>query len=317
MTPEVITLFVLNGFFLLFASLAFVIASKVSLFYEKNSTTSQQYMLEKQSYLAMTVTKYLFAIKIPLFLFFIFSLEKIALILPGAMCATGVVNATVYGPYLLILKLLNLFLFAFWLVINAKDMKDEHLPYTPFKYKLLLPFFILLLIEIILEITMFLSIKIDSIVDCCGVVFSSSDGSYMASLLSSPFRVQASFLILSYLSLVLSYFRQDSKLYAIASFLFLSIALITLIGSFGTYIYELPTHHCPFCLLAQEYHYIGYLLYTLLFLGTFFGILVSIIETVRVEKRKYMQISLLFISSYVFLVCGYVLIYYAKHGVLL
>jgi hypothetical protein len=33
------------------------------------------------------------------------------------------------------------------------------------------------------------------------------------------------------------------------------------------YIYELPTHHCPFCILQKEYGYVGYVLYIALFGG--------------------------------------------------
>jgi hypothetical protein len=29
----------------------------------------------------------------------------------------------------------------------------------------------------------------------------------------------------------------------------------------SVYFYELPTHHCPFCILHPEYGYVGYLLY--------------------------------------------------------
>jgi hypothetical protein len=32
------------------------------------------------------------------------------------------------------------------------------------------------------------------------------------------------------------------------------------------YFYDLPSHHCPFCILQKEYRYVGYLLY-----GTILG----------------------------------------------
>ena len=38
------------------------------------------------------------------------------------------------------------------------------------------------------------------------------------------------------------------------------------------YIYELPTHACPFCLLQKDYHYIGYPLYLTLLGGAITGI---------------------------------------------
>ncbi len=39
----------------------------------------------------------------------------------------------------------------------------------------------------------------------------------------------------------------------------------------SVYFYELPTHHCPFCILQKEYGYIGYPLYLTLLGGTILG----------------------------------------------
>ena len=38
------------------------------------------------------------------------------------------------------------------------------------------------------------------------------------------------------------------------------------------YIYEHPHHHCPFCILKPEYHYLGYALYVPLFAATAAGL---------------------------------------------
>lgn len=37
------------------------------------------------------------------------------------------------------------------------------------------------------------------------------------------------------------------------------------------YFYELPTHHCPFCILQKEYGYVGYILYAALLAGGISG----------------------------------------------
>ena len=49
------------------------------------------------------------------------------------------------------------------------------------------------------------------------------------------------------------------------------ISLLAIVSAISLYIYELPTHHCPFCIIMQDYHYIGYLLYLLLFGGVVTG----------------------------------------------
>ena len=81
LTPEVLTLLILNIIFAVFAIVAFVLSVKIFLNFDINSTSKSQYMLEKQSYLSATIIKYIFAIKVPLFLFFIFTLDKISNVL--------------------------------------------------------------------------------------------------------------------------------------------------------------------------------------------------------------------------------------------
>jgi hypothetical protein len=44
------------------------------------------------------------------------------------------------------------------------------------------------------------------------------------------------------------------------------------------YIYEIPTHHCPFCILKKEYHFIGYPLYAVLLGGAVSGIGAGVIQ---------------------------------------
>jgi hypothetical protein len=77
LSPEVLTIEILDTLFLIFGTLSFILAFKISLRWDIDSTTQSQYILEKQSFLSATIIKYIFAIKLPLFLFFIFTLDKI------------------------------------------------------------------------------------------------------------------------------------------------------------------------------------------------------------------------------------------------
>ena len=53
-------------------------------------------------------------------------------------------------------------------------------------------------------------------------------------------------------------------LFATASACHFLLSIHALIAFISLYVYELPTHHCPFCLLHREYGGIGYPLYLLL-----------------------------------------------------
>jgi hypothetical protein len=278
-----------------------------------DSTSELQYKLEKESFLASTIIKYIFTIKVPLFLFFIFALDKISNVITGAMCAAGVVDATNSGAYLIILKIINLYLFAHWLKLHNQDMTDKNQPYTKLKFGLFIGLFFLFMVEIVLEFIMFSSIEIDKMVSCCGSIYSSSSTSAISTLFTLDTSLLLSIFYGNYLLIVLFYFLKNRYIFTTLNIIFIPVSLISLILFFGTYIYELPSHHCPFCYLQSDYYYVGYLIYFLLFMGTFYGLVVSFVKE---TKASYIA-SLLFNSLYVILLSLYIVAYYIKNGVLL
>jgi len=315
LTPEVLTINILNLLFLIFASIAFYYSVKIVLKYDFNATTTLQYNLEKQSYLVAIIIKFIFYIKVLLFIFFIFTLDNISNILPGAMCGAGVVNATEYGNYLLILKIINLYIFAYWLVLNSEDMKSEKQIYLKLKFKVYIFAYFLLMLEIGLESMMFFSIDTKSVVDCCGSIFSTTDGTYMAQLLNIDPAILLSSFYAVFAFIIIAYILKNRYLFSLMNLLFAIVALVSLIAFFGTYIYELPTHHCPFCLLQKDYNYVGYFLYIFLFIGTFYGIVLGLITFNKEDENVKYKISLLFTTLYMFFVSYYPLSYYIKNGV--
>ena len=315
LAPEVLTLLILNSIFLLLATVAFILSVQIFLKWDTNATTQTQYTLEKQSFLAATIIKYIFAIKLPLFLFFVFTLDKISTLLTGAMCAAGVVDATEYGTYLLILKLLNLYLFGFWLTLHYLDINSPNLPYSKIKFEFFIIAFLFLLVEIVLEGIMFSAIDIDKMVSCCGTLYSSASTSVMGDILNINTPLLLGLFYANFLLMILFYKLKIKYLFAITNITFIVIALISLISFFGTYIYELPTHHCPFCFLQSDYYYVGYLIYTALFIGTFYGIRSGIMEIIGEEKNSSYKVSLIFNTIYMLVVTAYPLVYFVLNGV--
>ncbi|HIO90910.1 MAG TPA: hypothetical protein EYG69_03975 [Campylobacterales bacterium] len=311
LSPEVLTLQLLNILFLIFGGVALWLSVNIYLKWDINSTNPLQYKLEKQSFLASTIIKYLFAIKLPLFLFFIFTLDKISTLLTGAMCGAGVVDATSYGTPLITLKILNIYLFGLWLSLHFVDIKQITLPKTKLKFGLFIVLFSLLLLEIVVEYLMFNSIEIDKMVSCCGTLFSTSATSTMSNIFAIDSSILLSIFYGNFILLVLFYKIKPKYLFGLFNLLFIIISLLTLITFFSTYIYELPTHHCPFCILQKDYYYVGYLLYTTLFIGTFYGIKSEFIES----NQKDYKISLIFNFFYIVIVSLYVVIYYLKNDV--
>ncbi len=315
LTPEVLAIFILDIIFVFFATIAFVLSVKIFVGWDINSVNQKQYILEKQSFLTATIIKYIFSIKVPLFLFFIFTLDKISNVITGAMCAAGVVDATAYGTYLFVLKIINLYLFGYWLVLHNEDIKHENQPFTKLKFSVFIVAFFIFIAEVVLEWLMFLAIDVDKMVSCCGTLYSSASTSAMASIFDIDTATLLTLFYGNFLLITIFYFLKKKYFFAMANISFIVISLISLIVFFGTYIYELPTHHCPFCFLQSDYYFVGYLIYTTLFIGTFHGVMIGFIEKSQEDITKDYKISLMFNLFYVILLSLYPIVFYVKNGV--
>jgi hypothetical protein len=310
LTPNIITNLLLESVFLFLSLIAFFISIKIIKNWDMQRNDTIQFNLQKKSYLFSLIVKYILTFKILLLLFFVYTLDDLSNIINGAMCGVGVLDASSYGIYLMLLKIIDVYLFSFWLVVNRYDFNHPYMPYMKQKALFFIFIFFILIAEYILEVLYFLDINPQEVVNCCGVIFSASKTTILSSFLSlEAYKIYTSFYVVVLL-LVLSYYFKQRYLYAIFSALFVVIALLSLIGYFGTYIYELPTHHCPFCLLQKDYNFIGYILYAVLFVATFNGMVLALFE----DKKRF-KISVIFVLIYTALVSFYPLFYFYKNSV--
>lgn len=316
LTPEIIAILMLDGLFLFFSSIAFVLSLKLYWYWDRDATSLLQYRLEKESYLVGLIIKYIFMLKVPLFLFFIYTCDTLSGIITGAMCAAGVVNSVDFGLFLLLFKLLNLYLFGFWLLLHVRDVESELQPYIRQKSLFFGIAFFFFVAEIVLEILFFTSLNISKIVSCCGTLFSASTQSSLSFLFLMENWMIVSLFYTSFVLMLVGFMVKNSAVYLFSNLLFLFFAIVSLILFFSTYVYELPTHHCPFCLLQSDYYGVGYFLYATLFLGTFYGICGVVISTLtKGFILRAMRLSIFFNSVYVLIVSAYVVVYFLKNGV--
>ena len=282
-----------------------------------DSTEPLQYKLEKKNYLVATILFFVILIKIVLFIFFISSLDGLSNIVPGAMCAAGIIGANEYGNILLFLKIFLIFIFGIWLIIDKLDLVAKNYPYVKIKYTIFLFLFVILSIEYTLDILYFSNISLETPVLCCSIVFGTSEA-----INGLPFGLNTNLLlILFYLFFILiitNNLAKNTLLSFISNFIFLFVGYFSLTYFFGTYIYELPTHKCPFCMLQAEYNYIGYILWSSLSLGVFFGIVPFIVQlTTKKLLPIFHTFSIVFNTIFVLLCTYFVGSYYIKNGVFL
>jgi len=246
------------------------------------SGSELQLILERKTYLISTLLAYLFGFQLLSLFLYIFTVDQLNTFFVGAMCAAGSLYVNDFGYPALVLKMINFLLAGLWLILNYADNQAYDYPLIKKKYSLLLILAPLIFIEMILQANYFLRLKPDIITSCCGTLFSaegSSLNSVIAVLPSIPMK------IVFYLSMILTivlgvYYYLKGK----GGYLFSSLSVITFLASIlsifsfiSVYYYELPTHHCPFCILQGEYGYIGYPLYLALLGGTISGMGVGVL----------------------------------------
>ncbi len=282
-----------------------------------SATTPQQYRLEKRSYLVVLIIAFTFSLKIILLPYFAHMLDSLSELLPGAMCAAGVINANDYGNAALLLKIGVLFMAAIWLLLNRMDLQAVDYPYFRLKLVIFLVIVLLILFENTLELLYLTHISTEKPVACCSVIFGAQGVQNPLPFGLSTMQLLGLYYLTYLLGLVSAWFRMHLFSFA-AHALLLYLGAYALIYFFGTYIYELPTHLCPYCMLQSEYYHIGYLLWGSLFAGTFFGMAVPTLGvlTQHYDNKMY-RYAMLFSTLFMLICSGYVLRYYLTNGVLL
>lgn len=296
---------------------AFVVSLKVLLKWDFESFTPFQFALERQAYLVSTIILFVFMMKFVLVVYFIFSIDALSLLLPGAMCGAGVIKANVYGSYLLIFKLIILFLLTLWLYLHFYDIHTKNHKWFKQKSWLFSFIFVFITLELGLDFSYFSNIDTHLPVSCCSALFGQLEGANPLPFGLSIFLLLVLFYLL-YILVVLTLKSGYTVLYIVTNILFVYIAYYAVVYFFGTYIYQLPTHKCPFCMLQAEYTYVGYLLWASLFMGTYMG-LSNAVSTLWLGKKdlKSERIVVWLLSLFVLLCTAYVVVYYLRNGVLL
>ena len=299
------------------ALIAFAVAIQIVVRWDFGAFSERQFALERRAYLVMTIIVFVIVMKIVLLPYFVFTIDNLSVLVPGAMCAAGVISANDYGLNLLALKLVIAFALTLWLALNRHDLSAKDYPIFRPKTWLYLGIFVLLGLELWWDMMYFTHIDIHLPVSCCSALFGQLEGANPL-----PFGLsRAMLLVLFYLLYAVSMgsmlFRQRVITF-FATLLFMVIAYYSVVYFFGTYVYELPTHKCPFCMMQREYYFVGYLIWGSLFVGGFLALVWAIMGLFLSEDRAGERRSALgLLSLFVLLCSSYVAVYYLKNGVLL
>lgn len=254
--------------------------------WEPASGSEGQLELERRTYLVSMIMSYILSFELMSLFLFVYTADDLHPLFTGAMCAAGTLAVNSFGYPALLLKIVNFLLAGVWLIVNHADNRGYDYPLIRVKYELLNIVVPLLLLESCLLFAYFAGVKPDIITSCCGSLFSHESSSFSGDLATLPHLpmqiVFFSGMALTAASGLIFYLKgRAGYLFSIAATVTFLIAIASILSFICLYFYELPTHHCPFCLLQKEYNYVGYLLYATLFGGAVAGLGVGVLMPFR------------------------------------
>jgi hypothetical protein len=236
------------------------------------SGSELQLILERRTYLISSILSYTLVFQLLSLFLFIYTADHLHTLFSGAMCAAGTLNVNAFGYPLLIMKIINFLLAGLWLIINHADTRGYDYPLIKIKYSFLIAIAPLVLFETFFQFAYFLGLHADVITSCCGSLFSLDKPGIAGDLAGLPAAPMEAAFYVGMAATACSGFYFYCKgrggyLFSGVSLLTFIIAVASLISLICLYFYELPSHHCPFCILQKEYGYIGYALYITLLGG--------------------------------------------------
>lgn len=231
--------------------------------WDPRSATEEQILLERGTFLVSTLLTFTLAFQVLSFFLFILTAEELHGRFVGAMCAAGTLFVDAYGYPALALKVLNAVLGGAWLCLNHVDGLGHDYPLIRVKYRLLLVLAPLMLLGEGIQVLYFAGLKADVITSCCGSLFGQGGPGLASELASMPAPRAGALLAGASLLVLLAGLRfllrrKGALALAGAAVAWGAAGAVFLVSVVSTYVYELPTHHCPFCMLKPEYRGVGY-----------------------------------------------------------
>lgn len=284
--PTVLALLLSSVLISLMALYAGGIGLKILRFWDLTSGSEQQLALERQTYLVSTIVGYLLGFQLISLFLFIYTADALAPLFVGAMCAVGTLTVNPFGYPVLLLKLGTFILAGLWLILNHADNLGYDYPLIRGKYGLLLLLAPLLAIETGLQTAYFIGLTPDIITSCCGSLFSASSRGIATEIANAPpLPMLAGFYALLGVTFAVGLWARrrgrGQLFFAALSLLLLPVAIVAVISVISLYIYQMPSHHCPFCILQREYWFIGYPIYGAILIATVSGLGAGVLSMFR------------------------------------
>jgi len=244
--------------------------------WDMSSGSEAQLLMERGTYLVSTLLAYVLAFEVLALFLFIQTAERLHPLFVGAMCAAGTLYVNPFGYPALGLRVVLAIFAGLWLIMNWLDSKAPDYPLIRAKYRMLIVMAPLALLSALASWFYLTGLRADVITSCCGSLFSQGSDSVRGEVaLTGDSVIRIVYMSATVLVFVIgAAYRRTGRgalAFGAISALMLPVSLLALTIYVSPYIYELPTHHCPFCMLQADYNYIGYIIYAALLTGSVTG----------------------------------------------
>lgn len=259
--------------FLLVVAAAFT-AMRIVLEWAPHSASREQIQLEIRAETAAIQTKYGLVVFLLATLALIIGITNVFPgIVPGAMCGTGVLQATQgLGSRALALRLGALAVLYCWRVLETLNRLRPDAPLTLITARTLLVASPILFLASTDTFRAILAPDLHQPVECCAVVYdqfrSLAEAKSTAGLPDVfwiwAFMLGSLWLLLCGLRVWRSRSLSDVRkavMLAFITLLWIPVAAVSLVRILAAYHYEVLHHHCPWCLFLPEHHMVGFPLF--------------------------------------------------------
>jgi hypothetical protein len=217
---------------------------------------------------------------------FVATVDRLHPLFSGAMCAVGTLNAEPHGVPSLLVKIATVGLCGLWLVVQRATVAAPATGVVRVKHLAVPVLAGLLVTDAVLQWRFFTGLEPDVITSCCARVFGGEAPGIGANLAAVPPSVaEAAYfgMLLATLALGVAVVRglPLSGVFAAAALALGAVAGLGVVTWVAPSWYELPTHHCPLCVLAPEMHLVGYPLYGALAVAVLGGVGSGVVRGLR------------------------------------
>ena len=236
----------------------------------------RQLARERRSLLVESGLKLVLSWQLLSLFLFVAAADHLHSLFAGAMCAAGTLNASPLGYPTLYVKVVVFVLCGLGLVVMRASAAAWTTGLVRFKYFFVLGIAAALNAENLIQFSYFTDLDPEIITSCCATIFREGAGGMGAELAGLPVGTSrlaffGGFVLTAGAGARYLFRGRSPALFAALVLILSFLAVVAVISWIAPTIYQLPTHHCPFCLLSWRYGFVGHALYGALALALIAG----------------------------------------------